>query len=169
MRSKIVLCALWLAAGLVPAPRAEAQVDGSAHLTTAVRTEEGEMRRRIGIAERHMERGNLSRARREYSALAEELIAQNVLPSEVMWRLAGVYFAERRPLEAAATLDELAVRAAEHGNAGVEVLSLLESSKVYERMGRTAESTERLKQAMSLLDSANLAEETRIALLKRMR
>ena len=116
-----------------------------------------------------MERGNLIRARKEYLTLTESLLAQKILPSEVMWRLAAVYYAERRPLDAAATLDALAARAAEHGNVGVEVLSLLESSKIYEREGRTAESTERLKRALPLLDSPALAEEMRLGLLKRMR
>ena len=173
MRTKLAmgLFGAALATGMVSEARAQAAVAPVMVEASAARgaLTAPEARRLMQVAGRHAENGNLLRARREYELLSERMLADGVLPSEVLWRLAAVHFAEGRPLRAATTLDRLATLGESHGQVAVQVAALLEAGRIYERERMKAESVARLTRALGLMNTPGLNEETRVALMKRIR
>lgn len=179
MRVVMMLTVAGLAGGMAPGALG-AQAAGNVHLASvesaAVASErpagsydDREVRRRMGSAERAMERGSALTAQKIYEALVKELSEANLLPTEAMWKLATVRFMAGDELEAASILDGLAAAASAHGDVVVEVQALMEAARIYELEGRAAESVSRLDRAFGLLSAADLPSETQFALLKRVR
>ena len=180
MRVVMLLTAAGLAGGMAPGVL-DAQVGGTLHLashevaapvdgTMAVpAVDERELRRRMDSAERAMERGSDRTARKMYEAIADELLAAGVVPTEALWKVATLRYRAGEELGAAAALDHLAEAAAKYGDVVTEVRALLEAAHIYQLEGRASESVTRFDRAFGVLSTAGLPSETQVALLRRVR
>jgi hypothetical protein len=123
---------------------------------------------RLESAERALSSGNEFRARKLYESLQKDLEAEGRLATVAVWRLAAIRFAAGEGLEAAAMLDGLAASAASHGDVGVQVAALFESSHVFEALGNRTAANARMDMGVRTLVASELPMDTRMALLKKV-
>lgn len=112
--------------------------------------------------------GHVSAARREYADIIELQRSHNVLPTEAMWQLAGLYNTEGSWKRTAAVLNELAEDAERYGNPQVQAEALLEATVLYDKARMPQEALACAKRLDSLMGSPFVTEELRQEVQRRI-
>jgi hypothetical protein len=170
--ARITLAALTIAASGTPmlAQGSAPMVLASATTTgPAVKTyDPAAMRARIAHADELWMEGNLSAARREFTAVAELQRSHNVLPAEAMWKLAELYHSDKSPKRAAAVLDALAADAEQFGDPKLQAKALLEAAVLYENARMPAQAVTCAKRLDLLMASPHITDEFRQEVQRRI-
>ena len=89
---------------------------------------------RLDRADELLQQGRITAASREYIAVAKMQRAQNVLPSEALWKLAELHNTYgQSPKRTATVLVALAADAERFGEAQIEAKALLEATILYSK------------------------------------
>lgn len=126
------------------------------------------VRTRIAHADKLSMEGNLSAARREYTAVAELQRSNNVLPAEAMWKLAELYHSQKSAKRAAAVLDALAVDAERLGDPKLQAKSLLEAAILYKNARMPEKAVACATRLNLLMASPHISDEFRQEVQKRI-
>jgi thioredoxin-like negative regulator of GroEL len=92
----------------------------------------------LAAAAQYAAAGRLADARKLYLAAIAEQRADTAYAASALWLLANTYYAEGHSVDAAATLAELALTAAEFGDPAMELRASFESAVLYSQL-RTPE------------------------------
>ena len=140
-----------LAAAIDVAPVAKAS-DPS---TTAAST-------RLARADELVQRGRIAQASREYIKVAKMQRAQNVLPSEALWKLTELHNTyEQSPERTANVLVALAADAQRFGDPQTEAKALLEATILYNMVGMRHEAHACADRLEHLMASPHISAEFR--------
>jgi len=112
-------------------------------------------------AGRLFEEGRLKEARAAYARAARDARTQQDYAKEAFTGLANVQFALDDLKGAAATLDELGVRAAAFGDPETEITAFFKSGLLYRQAGDAKRAALQVPRLRSLLQSPVISEETR--------
>ena len=112
--------------------------------------------------------GQISAAKKEYADIIELQRSHNVLPTEAMWQLAGLYNSERSWKRTATILNELAEDAERYGNPQVQAQALLEATILYNKARMPQEALSCAKRLDSLMASPFVTEELRQEVQRRI-
>jgi hypothetical protein len=113
-------------------------------------------------------RGQYAQARREYRAAADMQLRNGELPESALWQVATMHYADRDLKGTAAALDELATKAAAHGQPDVQAKAMLESAFLHSRVGNTARAHEIARDLRVLIKSPYVSDELRTSIDKRL-
>ena len=117
---------------------------------------------RFARADELVQRGRIPAASREYIAIAKMQRAQNVLPSEAMWKLADLYNTyERSPERTADVLVALAADAQRFGDPQTEAKALLEATVLYSKASMPVKANECADRLDVILTSPLVTDEVR--------
>ena len=117
---------------------------------------------RLARADELVQRGRIAQASREYIRVAKIQRAQNVLPSEALWKLAELYNTyERSPERTANVLASLAADAERFGDPQIEAKALLEATILYNKAGMQQKAHDCASRLDVLLTSPRVSDEVR--------
>ena len=124
-------------------------------ITTAAST-------RLARADGLVQRGRIAQASREYIRVAKMQRAQNVLPSEALWKLAELHNTyEQSPERTANVLVALAADAQGFGDPQIEAKALLEATILYNKAALPGKANECADRLDVLLTSPLVSDEVR--------
>ena len=126
------------------------------------------VRVRLARADEWSLQGRSYAARKEYRAVAEMQRANNVLPTEALWRLASEHNIDRAWKQTAAVLHELANDAERFGNPQVQAQALLEATILYDKAGMPQEAHVCATRVNLLMASPHISEEFRQEVQRRI-
>ena len=117
---------------------------------------------RLARADELVQRGRIAQASREYIRVAKMQRAQNVLPSEALWKLAELHNTyERIPERTANVLVVLAADAQRFGDPQTEAKALLEATVLYNMVGMRHEAHACADRLEHLMASPHISDEFR--------
>ena len=117
---------------------------------------------RLARADELVQRGRIAQASREYIKVAKMQRAQNVLPSEALWKLADLYNTyEQSPERTANVLVALAADAERLGDPQIEAKALLEATILYNKVGMPQKAHDCASRLDALLTSPRVSDELR--------
>ena len=126
------------------------------------------VRTRIANADQWSTEGNLSDARREYTAVAELQRSNDVVPAEAMWKLAELYHSQKSLKRAATVLEALAADAERFGDPQIQAKALLEAAVLYKNTGMSAQAVACANRLDLLLASPHISDEFRQEVARRI-
>ena len=117
---------------------------------------------RLARAEELVKRGRIAQASREYIKVAKMQRAQNVLPSEALWKLAELHNTYgQSPERTANVLASLAADAERLGEPAVEAKALLEATILYNEADMPEKARDCASRLDALLTSPGVSDEVR--------
>ena len=120
------------------------------------------VRTRLARADELVQRGRIPAASREYIAVAKMQRAQNVLPSEAIWKLAELHHAHgQSPERTANVLVALAMDAERFEEPQIEAKALLEAAILYNKAFMPAKAAACVDRLDWLMTSPRISDEFR--------
>ena len=124
---------------------------------------------RIAHADDLVLRGKISAASREYIAVAKMQLAQNVLPTEALWKLAELHHSHgQSPERTARVLTLLAIEAERLGDPQVQAKALLEAAILYNMASLPGKANECANRLEQLVESPRITDEFRQEVQRRI-
>ena len=124
---------------------------------------------RLARAEELVQRGRITAASREYIAVVKMQRAQNVLPTEAMWKLADLHNTYgRSPERTANVLASLAADAERLGEPATEAKALLEATILYNKAHMPQKAQDCASRLDALMASSSVSDELRQEIQRRI-